>query len=74
MPYKMRDRGMDCVSTMEKQIIMEHSYLSLLLFTVFVISEESIASATKLPRIGDRWFKHHQLPSEIYNKVFKIEF
>jgi hypothetical protein len=28
MPYKMRDRGMDCVSTMEKQIIMEHSYLA----------------------------------------------
>jgi hypothetical protein len=28
----------------------------------FLVSEESIASATKLPRVGDRWFKHHQLP------------
>jgi hypothetical protein len=53
---------------------MEHSYISLLLFTVFVISEESIASATNFPRIGDHWFKHHQLLRENYNKVFKLEF
>jgi hypothetical protein len=26
MPYNMKERGTDCVSTMEKQIIMEHSY------------------------------------------------
>jgi hypothetical protein len=34
-----------------------------------VASEESIASATKLPRVGD-----HQLPKERYNRVFKTEF
>jgi hypothetical protein len=27
----------------------------------FVVTEESIAAATKLPRMGDRWFKNHQL-------------
>jgi hypothetical protein len=48
--------------------------LPLLLFTVFVVSEESISSATKLPRVGDRWFKHHQLPRASYNRVFKPEF
>jgi hypothetical protein len=41
---------------------------------VFVVSEESITSATKLPRVGDCWFKHHQLPRASYNKVFKTEF
>jgi hypothetical protein len=41
---------------------------------VFLVSEESIASATKLPRVGDRWFKHHQLPHPSYNRVFKPEF
>jgi hypothetical protein len=59
---------------MEKKIIMEHSYISLLLFTLFVISKESITSARNLPRIGDRWFKHHQFPRASYNKVFKPEF
>ena len=27
----------------------------------FGVLEESIAIATKLPRVGDRWFKNHQL-------------
>jgi hypothetical protein len=27
----------------------------------FEVSEESIVAATKLPRMGDRWFKNHQL-------------
>ena len=40
----------------------------------FVVSEESISSATKLPRVGDPWFKHHQFPWASYNKVFKPEF
>jgi hypothetical protein len=40
----------------------------------FLVSEESISSATKLPRVGDRWFKHHQLPRPSYNRVFKPEF
>jgi hypothetical protein len=30
--------------------------------------------ATKLPRIGDRWFKHHRLPRQSYNQVFKQEY
>jgi hypothetical protein len=37
-------------------------------------SEESIASATKLPIIGDHWFKHHQLPRTSYNRFFKTKF
>jgi hypothetical protein len=40
----------------------------------FAIIEESIVAATKLPRIGDRWFKNHQFPCSSYNKVFKPEF
>jgi hypothetical protein len=40
----------------------------------FVVFKESISSATKLPRVGDRWFKHHQLPQSSYNMVFKPEF
>jgi hypothetical protein len=36
---------------------------------MFVVSEESIASATKLPRVGD-----HEFPKERYNRVFKTEF
>jgi hypothetical protein len=40
----------------------------------FLVYEESIASATKLPLVGDRWFKHQQLPQSSYNKVFKPEF
>jgi hypothetical protein len=40
----------------------------------FLVSEESISSAMKLPRVGDRWFKHHQLPRPSYNRVFKPEF
>jgi hypothetical protein len=30
--------------------------------------------ATKLPRVGDRWFKHHHLPQQSYNQVFKPEY
>jgi hypothetical protein len=40
----------------------------------FLVSEESIASATKLPWVGDCWFKHHQFPRPSYNIVFKPEF
>jgi hypothetical protein len=40
----------------------------------FVVTEESIVAATKLPRMGDRWFKNHQLPRLSYNRVFKPEF
>ena len=40
----------------------------------FEISEESIDAATKLPRMGDRWFKNHQLLCSSYNRVFKLEF
>jgi hypothetical protein len=40
----------------------------------FAVTEESIAATTKLPRIGDRWFKNHQLPRYSYNRVFKPEF
>jgi hypothetical protein len=40
----------------------------------FAVTEESIATATKLPRMGDRWFKNHQLSRSSYNWVFKIEF
>jgi hypothetical protein len=41
---------------------------------VFLLSEESIASTTKFPQVGDRWFKHHQLPRPSYNRVFKPEY
>jgi hypothetical protein len=34
----------------------------------------SIVAATKLPRMGDRWFKNHQLSCSTYNRVFKPEF
>jgi hypothetical protein len=40
---------------------------------MFVVYEESIASSTKLPRVGDHWFKHHQFPRASYNRVFKNE-
>jgi hypothetical protein len=40
----------------------------------FEVSEESIAIATKLPRMGDRWFKNHQLLCSSYNRVFMPEF
>jgi hypothetical protein len=40
----------------------------------FRVYEESISTSTKLPRIGDRWFKNHQLPRSRYNMVFKLEF
>jgi hypothetical protein len=40
----------------------------------FGVLEESIATATKLPRIGDRWFKNHQLLQSSYNRDFKPEF
>jgi hypothetical protein len=40
----------------------------------FEVLEESIFVATKLPRMGDRWFKNHQFSRSIYNRVFKPEF
>jgi hypothetical protein len=40
----------------------------------FEVSEESIVSTTKLPRMGDRWFKNHQLARSSYNRVFKPKF
>jgi hypothetical protein len=40
----------------------------------FEVSEDSIAAATKIPRMGYRWFKNHQLLSSRYNRVFKPEF
>jgi hypothetical protein len=40
----------------------------------FEVSEESISTTTKLPRMGDRWFKNYQLPCSSYNRVFKPEF
>ena len=40
----------------------------------FAVTEESIVAATKLPRMGDRWFKNHQLPRSSYNGVFKPKF
>jgi hypothetical protein len=40
----------------------------------FLVSEETISSATKLPRVGDRWFKHHQFPQPSYKRVFKPDF
>jgi hypothetical protein len=41
---------------------------------IFEVTEESISAATKLPRMGDRWFKNHQLSRSSYNRVFKPEF
>jgi hypothetical protein len=41
---------------------------------VFLAFEESISSATNLPSVGDRQFKHQQLPRESYNRVFKTKF
>jgi hypothetical protein len=43
-------------------------------YLTFVVSEELNASTTKLSRVGDRWFKNHQLPRVSYNRVFKLEF
>jgi hypothetical protein len=40
----------------------------------FEVSKESIVAATKLPRMGDRWFKNHQLLCSSYNRVFKPKF
>jgi hypothetical protein len=40
----------------------------------FEVSEDSIATGTKIPRMGDRWFKNYQLPHSSYNRVFKPEF
>jgi hypothetical protein len=40
----------------------------------FLAFEDSIASTTKFPLVGDRWFKHHQLPRPSYNRVFKPKF
>jgi hypothetical protein len=40
----------------------------------FRVSEESIFAATKLPRVGDRWFKNHQLLRSSYKRFFKPEF
>jgi hypothetical protein len=43
-------------------------------YLTFGISEESIAIATKLPRMGDRWFKNHQLLRSSYNMVLNQNF
>jgi hypothetical protein len=40
----------------------------------FEVSKDSIAATTKLPRMGDRWFKKHQLSRSSYNRVFKPKF
>jgi hypothetical protein len=40
----------------------------------FGVSEESIATSMKLPRVGDRWSKNHQLLCSRYNRVLKPEF
>jgi hypothetical protein len=40
----------------------------------FGVSEESIATTMKLPRVGDRWFKNHQLLRSSYNRIVKPEF
>jgi hypothetical protein len=40
----------------------------------FGVSKDSIAATTKLPRVGDRWFKNHQLLGSRYNSVFKPKF
>jgi hypothetical protein len=40
----------------------------------FEVTKESVATTTKLPRMGDRWFKKHQLSCSSYNRVFKPEF
>jgi hypothetical protein len=40
----------------------------------FAVTRESIAAAKKFPRMGDRWFKNHQLPHSSYNRVLKPEF
>jgi len=40
----------------------------------FEVSKESIVVATKLPGMGDRWFKNHQFPRSSYNKAFKPKF
>jgi hypothetical protein len=40
----------------------------------FAVIEESIVVATKLPRMGERWFKNHQLSRSSYNRVFKPKF
>jgi hypothetical protein len=39
-----------------------------------LVLNELISSTMKLPRVGDYWFKHHQLPQESYNRFFKPEF
>jgi hypothetical protein len=43
-------------------------------YLTFEVTEDSITAATKLPRMGDRWFRNHQLPGSSYNRVFKPEF
>jgi hypothetical protein len=35
----------------------------------FEVSEESIAAAMKIPRMGDGWFKNHQMSRSSYNRV-----
>ena len=40
----------------------------------FQVTKESIAQATGLPHIGDRWFKNFRLPRKDYDCVFKPEF
>jgi hypothetical protein len=43
-------------------------------YLIFEVTEESIYTTTKLPRMGDRWFKNHQLSRSSYNRVFKPKF
>jgi hypothetical protein len=43
-------------------------------YLTFVVSKESIASATELPRVGDRWIKNHKFPCASYKRIFKPEF
>jgi hypothetical protein len=40
----------------------------------FAVTEESIAAAKKLLRMGDRWFKNHQFSCSSYKRVFKPKF
>jgi len=43
-------------------------------YLAFLVSKESISLATKFPRVGYWWFKHHQFPHPSYNRIFKPKF
>jgi hypothetical protein len=43
-------------------------------YFTFGVLDKSISVAMKLPRVGDGWFKNHQLLRSSYNRVFKLEF